>query len=81
MFLSLVGYFIDNIKNFEENIAQSEREKYRNDKKVYNYIEKEITTNSAKVIVTGNQGDYTVTIVFDLVKEKDHWLIEKFTSN
>ena len=72
---------IDNIKNFGEKLTEPEREKYKSNKKVYNYVEKDITNNSAKVIATSNQGNYPVIIEFELVKKDDDWLIEKFKSN
>jgi len=72
---------INNIKVFAEKMTPFEKEKYIKEKKIYHYIEEEITANSARIVATNNQGDYTIAIEFELVKQNDHWLIEKVKSN
>jgi molybdopterin-guanine dinucleotide biosynthesis protein A len=70
------------MKKFGERMTKDEKQNYVNKKKVYNYIEKEITEQSAQVVVTNNQNKYEYVSVteFDLVKVNGKWLIEKIIS-
>src|SRR5689334_17280520 len=66
-----------NIKNWSDKMTTIEKDNYTADKKVYNFIEEDVTDNSAKVIATNNQGQFTVVIEFEMAKKDGKWLIEK----
>lgn len=72
---------IENIKIFSNKMTKAERESYINNKKVYSYKEIDVTDYSAKVIVTSTQENFPIYIEFYMIKEKDKWLIAKFSSD
>lgn len=71
---------LDNMKKISDKMSESEKAQYINKKKIYNFIEKEILSTTAKIIVTNNQSDYTITFEFNLKKIKNKWLIDSYKS-
>ena len=72
---------LENIKNFGSKMTKAQKDQYVSKQKYYNFKEENVTTNSAKIIATNNQGDFTVAIEFNLVKVNGKWLIESFRTN
>src|SRR5687768_14403141 len=72
---------LENIKNFGSKMTKAQKDQYVSKQKYYNFKEENVTTKSAKVIATNNQGEFTVAIEFNLVKVDGKWLIESFRTN
>lgn len=72
---------LENIKNFSSKMTKAQKDQYVSKRKFYNFKEENVTTNSAKVIATNNQGEYTAAIEFNLVKVNGKWLIESFKTD
>lgn len=68
---------LENIKNWSDKMTSIEKDNYKADKKVYNFIEEDVADNSAKVIATNNQGHYTIVIEFEMVKKDGKWLVQR----
>lgn len=72
---------LQNIKKASDSMTPSKRAKDLNNKKVYHFTEEKVSDETAKIIATNNQGDFTVTIVFNMKKVGNKWLINDYTSD
>lgn len=72
---------LQNIKKFADGMTPSQKSKYINNKKRYNYMEDKTSTTATTIIATNNQGEMTVATEFHLKKVDNQWLIDSFISN
>lgn len=72
---------LQNIKKFVDGMTPSQKSKYINNKKRYNYMEDKTSTTATTIIATNNQGEMTVATEFHLKKVDNQWLIDSFISN
>jgi hypothetical protein len=70
---------MDNMKRYATTLSEAKKKELFSKAKgrIYNILEKESSENEALVIATNNEGAYTVAIAFELVKDKEKWLIKK----
>lgn len=72
---------LQNIKKFVDGMTPSQKSRYINNKKRYNYMEDKTSTTATTIIATNNQGEMTVATEFHLKKVDNQWLIDSFISN
>ncbi|WP_440135239.1 hypothetical protein [Chitinophaga sancti] len=72
---------LQNIKKFSDGMTPSQKAKYINNKKRYNYREDKTSTAATTIIATNTQGEMTVATVFHLKKVGNQWLIDSFISD